>query len=90
LQRCKIMGKYDKVLVQVTSGSSDANISFDELCQLLTRLGFDSRVRGSHHIFFKRGVVVRINLQHDGNKAKPYQVRQVRRIISENKLGETI
>jgi len=84
------MGKYDKLLVQVTSGSSDANVSFDELCQLLTRLGFDSRVRGSHHNFFKQGVVERINLQRDGNKAKPYQVRQVRRIILEHKLGEPL
>jgi predicted RNA binding protein YcfA (HicA-like mRNA interferase family) len=81
------MGKYDKILIQVMSGTADANIGFDELCQLLTRLGFESRVRGSHHIFFKQNVVERINLQCDGNKAKPYQVRQIRKIIFENGLG---
>ena len=81
------MGKYEKVLLQVLSGSSDANISFDELCQLLARIGFDCRIRGSHHNFFKTGIIERINLQRDGNNAKPYQVRQVRRIISEHGLG---
>jgi hypothetical protein len=80
------MGKYDKLFVRVLSGSSDANIDFDELCQLLIRLGFDTRIRGSHHIFFKQGIIERINLQNDGPKAKPYQVRQVRRIISEYSL----
>ena len=77
------MGKYDKLLIRILNGSSDANIDFDELCHLLVRLGFDTRIRGSHHIFFKQGIIERINLQKDGAKSKPYQVRQVRRIISE-------
>jgi predicted RNA binding protein YcfA (HicA-like mRNA interferase family) len=81
------MGKYDKLLIQVLTGASDASIDFDELCHLLIRLGFQSRVRGSHHNFFRDGVVERINLQRDGSKAKPYQVRQVRRIITEYGLG---
>ena len=29
-----------------------------------------------------------INLQRDGNDAKPYQVKQVRRVISKYRLGE--
>lgn len=62
-------------------GSSDANIPFDDLCQLLRRLGFDERIRGSHHIFRKNGIFEKINLQRDGKKAKVYQVRQVRSII---------
>ena len=81
------MGKYDKLLEQIISGTSDTNVGFDELCQLLARLGFDSRIRGSHHNFFRQGVIERINLQRDGNKAKPYQVKQVRRIILEHGLG---
>ena len=62
-------------------GTSDANIVFDDLCGLLKRLGFVERIRGSHHIFRKEGVVEKINLQRDNNKAKPYQVRQVREVI---------
>ena len=84
------MGKYEKLLEQILLGSSDANIDFDELCRLLVQMGFDMRVRGSHHIFRKRGVEERINLQRDGGKAKMYQVRQVRAMILRNKLrGET-
>ncbi len=62
-------------------GTSDANISFNELLQLMRFLGFDERISGSHHIFRKYGIEEKINLQKDGNKAKPYQVRQIRNII---------
>ncbi len=80
------MGKYEKLIEQILLGSSDANVDFDELCQLLLRLGFEMRVRGSHHIFRKHGVLERINLQRDGSKAKVYQVRQVRSLILGYKL----
>ena len=40
-----------------------------------------SRQRGSHRIFYKDGIDEIINLQPNGNKAKPYQVRQVRKLI---------
>ena len=81
------MGKYEELLQRILSGTSDANVRFDELCQLLERLGFIKRVRGSHHIFRKSNVEERINLQQHGGKAKPYQVRQVRNVILRHKLG---
>jgi predicted RNA binding protein YcfA (HicA-like mRNA interferase family) len=82
------MGKYDKLLLQILKGTSDANIRFDDLCKLLQYLGFEERIRGSHHIFRKQGVEEKINLQQDNNKAKPYQVRQVRAVILKYSLGE--
>ncbi len=69
-------------------GASDANVSFDDLCQLLRQLGFDERIRGSHHIFTKEGVDEILNLQPKGAKAKPYQVKQVRGVILRYKLAE--
>jgi predicted RNA binding protein YcfA (HicA-like mRNA interferase family) len=69
------MSKYDKLLLQILRGSSDANIPFDDLCQLLRRLGFEERTRSSHHMFRKQGVKEKINLQREGNKDKVYQVR---------------
>lgn len=42
----------------------------------------------SHHIFRRTDVEERINLQRQGNKAKPYQVRQVRAVILRYRLGE--
>jgi hypothetical protein len=78
----------DKVLEQVLRGRADANISFRDLRNLLLRLGFEERTSGGHHVFRRAGIRELINLQKEGNKAKPYQVRQVRRIILEHKLGK--
>lgn len=81
------MGKYEKLLIQILSGTSDANIYFEDLCNLLKKLGFEERVKGSHHIFRKEEVVEKVNLQREGNKAKPYQVKQARNVIIKHKLG---
>lgn len=76
----------DKILDKVLRGDSDANIRFEELCHLLQAKGFRMRISGSHHIFTMTGVTERINLQREGSKAKPYQVRQVRKILANYKL----
>lgn len=70
------------------AGASDAAIRFNDLCVLIESLGFEKRVRGSHHLFRKAGVEERVNLQRDGNNAKPYQVKQVRAVILKYRLGE--
>lgn len=67
------MARRDKLLDRILRGTADANIPFNELCQLLRRLGFDERIRGSHHIFTKEGLENILNLQPKGAKAKPYQ-----------------
>lgn len=82
------MGKYEKLLKKVLFGNSDKNIEFDELYHLLLKLGFEVRIKGSHHNFSKNGVVEKINIQKDGNMAKAYQVRQVRNIIIRYRLME--
>lgn len=84
------MGKYERLIQQIISGRADANIAFDNLCNLLLRCGFAMRISGSHHIFRKAGIEEKPNLQKDGNKAKPYQVKQVRQIILKYKLGEEV
>ena len=61
---------------------------FRRFVPLLESLGFEKRVKGSHHLFRKAGVEERINLQREGNNAKPYQVKQVRAVIFKYKLGE--
>ena len=77
-----------KTFRRVLSGTSDAAIRFDDLCSLLERLGFEKRVRGSHHLFRRAGVEEKINLQREGSHAKPYQVKQVRAVVLRYKLGE--
>lgn len=80
------MGKYDKLVFQILRGLSDANIEFDDLLHLLKHLGFEIRIRGSHHMFRKTGITEKINLQRQGAKAKSYQVKQVREIIQKYRL----
>lgn len=81
------MSNYSKLLAVLLSGRSDANISFIELCGFLEHLGFAQRVRGDHHIFSKNGIEEIINIQPNGSKAKPYQVRQIRNAIIKYKLS---
>lgn len=81
------MSQQDKLLAKILSGTSDSNISFEQLCQLLRRLGFDERIRGSHHIYTKEGVEEILNLQPKQGKAKAYQVKQVREVILKYQLG---
>jgi hypothetical protein len=67
------MSKFEKFLLKILSGTSDKNIKFSELCTLLERLNFEKRIKGSHHIYYKRDIEEIINLQPTGSKAKPYQ-----------------
>jgi virulence-associated protein VapD len=75
------MSYHGRLLARILDGRSDANIGFDDVCALLRRLGFEERIRGSHHIFQRQDVHELLNLQRDGAKAKVYQVRQVRRLV---------
>ena len=82
------MGKYSKLIRDILAGTSDANIEFLALCKLLIRLGFEERMKGSHHIFIMDGVEEILNLQPKGKQAKPYQVKQVRGLLVKYRIGE--
>ena len=79
------MTRPDDLLERVLRGGSDASIPFLALRNLLLRLGFQERVRGSHHLFRRSDIEDRINLQRDGHEAKAYQVRQVRKVLSKHR-----
>lgn len=80
------MGKPDKLLNKILSGTSDHNIRFSEVRNLLIAFGLRERIRGSHHIFEAAAIHEIINLQPDQGKVKPYQVQQVRAFIREHGL----
>jgi hypothetical protein len=77
----------EPLLLRVLRGSSDANIRFNDLRMLLLRLGFNERIKRSHHIFVHEGVDEILNLQPRKSLAKPYQVKQVRKILVQYKLA---
>jgi hypothetical protein len=84
------MSKLERLYEHILMRRSDANVAFEELCLLVSRLGFEERIRGDHHIFTRTGVQEILNLQPRHGKAKPYQVKQVREVILryELRLGD--
>ena len=84
------MSQYEKLLLSILSGTQDRNTLFADLQTVLDRLGFQCRIRGDHFIYKKDGGEEIITLQPVGNKAKPYQVKQVRNIILKYQLGGSI
>ncbi len=74
------MARKEKIISKILSGSADVDLTFDDLHNLLVSIGFEVRIRGSHHIYRNQGVEEKINLQKDNKKAKPYQVKQIRAI----------
>ncbi len=84
------MSRKRKVLLQILSGTADADIRFRDLKSLLKALGFDQRTKGDHWIFTRDDVVEIINFQPRGSLAKPYQVKQVRELILKYRLGDLL
>lgn len=82
------MGKYEKLIQKILSTTSDKNINFTDLCKLLISLDFKERIKGDRHIFTREDVKEIINIQPRGSKAKPYQVKQIRNLIIDYRLGE--
>ncbi len=81
------MATLEKLIQSVMSGTQDRNIKFADLQKILDALGFQCRIKGDHFIYWRDGIDEIINIQPDGNKAKPYQVKQVRNIILKYGLG---
>jgi len=81
------MTKKQKIIEKLLSGESDNNLDFLDLVNLLKKLGFQHRVKGSHNIFYRDSMPEIINIQPlNYNKAKPYQVKQLRNLILKYKL----
>ena len=71
-----------KVYNAVISGQSDNNINYNDFQNLIIDLGFEyQRQEGSHKIYRHTVHRVNMNIQPEGNKAKGYQVKQLRALI---------
>lgn len=80
--------RIDKLWDRLLSRFSERNFAFEDLLTLLLGLGFDERIRGGHCIFTRSGIEEIVNLQPEGRLAKPYQVRQVRKLVERHRLLE--
>lgn len=74
-----------KLLKKLLSASK--NIRFSEAKSCAEMFGFElDRISGSHHIFVHPTIPELINLQDVKGKAKPYQVKQLLKIIERHNL----
>lgn len=76
----------EKIFSDIMCGSKDKNIKFADVRKILNTFGFQCRIKGDHFIYYKNGIDEIINIQPDGNRAKPYQVKQIRNIILKYQL----
>ena len=75
-----------KLLARVSRGDFQ-NVSFPDFCRLLEALGFsNSRTSGSHRIYTHVAIPELVNIQDVGGDAKPYQIRQVLRLVERYNL----
>ncbi len=78
--------KTRRLLDRLRSGSVQ-NVRFGDLIELVEELGFRlDRVRGSHRVYLHSAVPRPLPLQAERGKAKPYQIRQLLRILEEYNL----
>ncbi len=74
-----------KRLRHALSGSK--NTRFSEAVALAESFGFRlARVNGSHHIFVHPDIPELLNLQDVAGKAKPYQIRQLLRLVERHNM----
>lgn len=76
-----------RLLQRITS--SQTNVRFGELVRLLRALGFVlDRTSASHQIWIhSRHPGALLNLQPDRGQAKPYQVKQLLKLVEEYNLS---
>ena len=80
------MNRHKRLMRTILGGRSDANIRFADFRALMRYLEFDERIRGSHHVYRRHDIPEKVNLQREDGNAKPYQVRQFRRLALKYQL----
>ena len=75
-----------QLLKRLTQGAWH-NVAFHDIVNLVEGFGFRlALVSGSHHIFIHPDISEIINLQSVEGEAKPYQIRQLLRLVERHNL----
>jgi predicted RNA binding protein YcfA (HicA-like mRNA interferase family) len=68
--------------------NSPQSLRFSEVLKLAQAFGFRlDRISGSHHILRRAGIPELVNVQNVGGMAKPYQVRQLLKLVERHNLS---
>ena len=74
-------------LLRRLSQGSVHNVAFDDLVDLLEGLNFRLvRTSGRHHVFSRLDIPEIVNVQPLRGEAKPYQIRQLLRLVERYNL----
>lgn len=80
------MTRYEKLYRKIII-EGNTSVSFSDIQFFLDKLGFSVRCKGDHFIYTLDGVSDIINIQPNGNNAKKYKVKQIKKIVEKYKLG---
>ena len=71
-----------RVLLKRLAEGALHNVRFADIADLVEGFGFQlQRVSGSHHIFSHPDIPELLNIQSVTGEAKPYQIRQLLRLV---------
>lgn len=69
--------------------SNPKNVRFERLCRAAESFGFTfKRMRGSHRVYKREGIVELLDFQHWQSMGKSYQVKQFLEVIDDYNLLE--
>jgi predicted RNA binding protein YcfA (HicA-like mRNA interferase family) len=74
------MSKLQKLAQKILDGR---DVSYDEAEGLLLKLGFRLEIRGSHHIFRKKGYMRNISIKRRA-QLLPYQIVDLREVLRDH------
>ncbi len=77
----------DKNAVYEELKKNPKNVHFNRLCNAAELFGFRYRGgKGSHRIYVRNGIKEALNFQNVGGWAKPYQIKQLLKVIDKYNL----
>ncbi len=74
------MSKLQKLIQKVMD---DRDISYEDGENILLKLGFSVDIRGSHHIFRKKGYAKNIAIKRR-SQLLPYQIRELKEVLRDH------
>jgi len=79
----------DKIKLFRDIENNPVDVRYPDACKLAEMVGFKFKGgKGSHKVYSQEGIIEILNFQNVHGKAKPYQVRQLIKIIEKYNLLE--
>jgi predicted RNA binding protein YcfA (HicA-like mRNA interferase family) len=74
------MTKWQKQIEKILEGR---NTSYEEAETVLLKLGFELEIKGSHHIFRKKGYARNLSIKRR-SQLLPYQLRDLKEVLRDH------